>query len=532
MGSLKVALAQINSHAGYVDFNTQKIIDSIEEAKAKQADIIVFPELSISGYTARDLWLRQSFTDQCNRAIALIKTHCLGILAIVGSTVEENGSCYDVAHVIYNGEILITHKKTILPASSLFEERRYFKTGNQTTVFKYNDHKIGVRICEELWDDKEKYPECDLIICLSAVPWTKYSQYEREHSLQLVSTDTKTPIIFVNALSYENNLILEGGSSIFNAAGEKALQLPNFEEKLAFFDFAMIDQDVEPDLSFGVGPESLYKALCFSLKDYIAKNKKAGIVLPITEDINSFLIFAIAVDALGADKVSAFFLYEEYTPSYLSEAVHKAATALACPIHAIGTGSTVNSFKSMVEPLFIEGFGRLELDNLPSNINGFLLSCLSKQTDNALISTINKTELALASFDQFTAVKSDFALISDLYQYEVLELLEYRNSMTPFIDPSVISAIYNHFQRQLSLISPTVSYADIDDILERYIDGNQSPSRIINAGFDADHVHEITYIVDNSQHKRTKFAICPKLSHRSLIDDWRMPTLHQWSPPL
>lgn len=538
MDNLKIALAQIDSQSGNVASNTKEIIKAIDDARLEHANIVVFPELCVCGYTARDLWFRESFLNQCAEAVLEIAAHCAGIVAVLGSVIEEKGERYNVAIAVFDGQIIATHRKMTLPSSELFEERRYFSNGREHTTFRFGKYKIGLQVCEDLWGNEENsspYSQCDLILCPSALPWTQYSQHERDQVLHSAAIEHNATIVFVNALSYENNLILDGASCVYNYEGDKVCQLANFKKSITIFDYSNID-NMRPinDLFFGTGLETLFNALSFSITGYVSKAKKNGAIISLTPDLNSFLTLFLAVHALGPDKVDAFIVTDEKTPIFFEEAAKRVVQGLGCRIDYISVANVAKKFKGIIEPVRADAgpLSTLSLDNLPMQLNGFLLGSLALESNSALLSSVNKTELALTIFDEFIVSKSAIAPISDLYQTEVLKLLEYRNVIMPLLSTVEIKLLSDYYLNKIKVNYPIIECEQLDEILKRYIEGDQSPTRIINTGFKERDVLEIAYSIDNNESKRLQFPICPKVSRRTLTDDWRMPILQQLIPAL
>lgn len=536
--NLKIALAQIESQSGNVENNCKEIINAIEYAKSEHANIVVFPELSVCGYTARDLWFRESFLNQCAEAVLKIANHCKGIVAVIGSVIEEKGERYNVAIAVFDGQIIATHRKMTLPSSELFEERRYFSQGREHTTFRYGKYKIGLQVCEDLWGSEEystPYSQCDLILCPSALPWTQYSQHERDQVLHAAAIEHNATIIFVNALSYENNLILDGASCVNNPQGYKICQLANFKKSITIFDYSN-SSSMPPieDLFFGTGLETLFNALSFSIKGYMSKSKKNGVIISLTPDPNCFLTLFLAIHALGSDKVDAFIVTDEKTPLFFEEAAKRVIKGLGCRIDYISIANFSKKFKGIIEPVRADSgpLSTLSFDNLPMQLNGFLLGRLAQESNSALLSSVNKTELALTIFDEFIVSKSAIAPISDLFHSEVLKLLEYRNVIVGLLSPLEIKLLNDYYIKNAKEKHPILECEQLDEILERYIVKNQSPTRIINAGFKEREVLEIAYSIDNNESKRLQFPICPKVSQRTLTDDWRMPILQHLIPPL
>ena len=538
MKSFKIALAQFSPHIGNIESNVQKMIELANDAKTQDADLIVFPELSTIGYPAEDLLLRPSLAKRTAAAFEQLN-QVKDIVMVFGFVnQDEKGQRYNAAAVVKDGQILGIYNKQNLPNYGVFDEKRYFHQGQQHLVFEYCGHKFALLICEDLWsiDTVKQLNQLNVetIISLNASP---YEVGKPKHRIDVISTlakQLKLNVVYVNQVGGQDDLIFDGTSFVINADGELALQgdcfkaglyLSQFDTKTKRYSSQHPAQKIET-------MAEIYQSLVLATRDYVQRSGFPGVLLGLSGGIDSALTMAIAVDAIGADKVQAVMMPYTYTAQISVEdateqAKHMGVTFGVAEIHTI-----VNSFMQTLYPFFGQSAPDTTEENLQARARGTLLMGLSNKFGNLVLSTSNKSEVAVGYSTLYGDMVGGYAVLKDVYKTIVYELAKYRNSIseTPVIPPRVISRPPSAELRPDQTDQDALPNYDIlDAILYAYIEEDLSQDDIIAKGFAADVVKKVIGLVDRSEYKRRQGAIGPRISSRAFGRERRYPLVNGWT---
>ena len=531
--SARIALAQLNLFVGDVGGNAQRVIDVAAEARDRlKADLVLFPELALSGYPPEDLLFHKGMKRQVAAAMERVRSEVQGVTVMVGYPDYTDDIIYNAAALIRDGKLLANYHKQELPNYLVFDEKRYFKQGQESRVVELNGIRVGLLICEDIWEPKPARAARDagaqLLVVINGSPYSLKYQRRREDIVRARIKDTGLPVVYVNQLGGQDELIFDGGSFAMNAAGEVVQRAAPFKEQLYAVDIDLIDGKavprgghVEPELS---EEASVYNALVLGVRDYVGKHRFPGIVLGLSGGIDSALTLAIAVDALGADHVRAVMMPSRYTAQMsLDDAAQEART--------LGVGYDVISIEGMFEaalgalkPVFTGRAPDTTEENIQARCRGLLLMAISNKTGRMVLTTGNKSEMAVGYATLYGDMAGGFAPIKDCSKMLVYRLAHYRNSIAPVIPPRVIerapSAELRPDQKDSDSLPP---YEVLDAILELFIEDNLSVDEISARGFDRATVGRVLEMVKRNEYKRRQAPPGVRISDRAFGRDWRYP---------
>ena len=539
MKSFKIALAQSSPYIGNIESNVQKMIALANDAKKQQANLIVFPELSTIGYPAVYLLLRPSLSKRMTQAFEQL-SQVKDIVMVFGFVNQnETGQRFNSAAVMKDGQILGIYNKQNLPNYSVFDEKRYFEQGHQHLVFEYLGHKFGVLICEDLWSvatvQQLAQLNVDSILVLNASPYEVGKPQHRIEAIQALIKQFNINVVYSNQVGGQDDLIFDGSSFVINRDSEVALRAPSFTEGLYFVDYEannLAYKVVKPEPALDTMAE-IYQSLVMATRDYVQRSGFPGVILGLSGGIDSALTLAIAVDALGADKVQAIMMPYTYTAQISVEDAAEQAKRLGVTFGIAEINPIVNSFMQTLYPFFGNSPADTTEENLQARTRGTLLMGLSNKFGNLVLSTGNKSELAVGYCTLYGDMVGGFAVLKDVYKSIVFELAKYRNSIEekPVIPPRVISrppsAELRPDQKDQDSLPP---YDVLDAILYAYIEEDQSQADIIAKGFKAEVVERIIGLVDRSEYKRRQGAIGPRITSRAFSRERRYPIVNGWIP--
>jgi NAD+ synthase (glutamine-hydrolysing) len=537
MKNFKIALAQFSPHIGNIENNTQKMIEQANQAKQQHADIILFPELSMIGYPAEDLFLRPSLKKRTEAALAEL-SKVKDILMVFGFVHHtEDGQRFNSAAVMKDGEILGIYNKQNLPNYSVFDEKRYFAVGQQHLIFEYLGHKFGVLICEDIWSlntvQQLSQLNVDSVLVLNSSPYEVGKPQHRLTTMAKVAKELNLNLIYSNQVGGQDDLIFDGSSFAINRNGDVVLRAASFKEELYYVDFdteqaAYTKQTLAPELDTMA---EIYQSLVMATRDYVQRSGFPGVILGLSGGIDSALTLAIAVDALGADKVQAVMMPYTYTSQISVEDAAEQAKALGITFGIAEIHPIVNSFMQTLYPFFGDRPADATEENLQARARGTLLMGLSNKFGNLVLSTGNKSELAVGYCTLYGDMVGGFAVLKDVYKTIVFELAKYRNSIseTPVIPERVItrppSAELRPDQKDQDSLP---AYDVLDAILYAYIEEDSSQADIIARGFDQATVEKVIHLVDRNEYKRRQGAIGPRISSRAFSRERRYPIVNGW----
>jgi len=553
---IRIAGAQKSFPVGAIQKNKQTILDCFEAAEEKEADILIFPELALTGYPPEDLLLRESFVGK-NFAVleelAEFSSSTSGVVGFVDRNLDDNHTdkqkrdIANAAAIIQNGDVKGIYHKCFLPNYSVFDEARYFAKGNNPgNVFWYEDIGIGISICEDIWIEEGPSLQqvengASLIININASP---YDQNKSDLRKELVVNQARklgVPIIYLNMVGGQDELVFDGGSFVVDGKGEILYQAQQFEEELFYIDLDLevkeqprgslleIRQkrsELDPLQSAVLlsKNESLYSALKLGLFDYVSKNNFEKVLIGLSGGIDSALTATIAVDALGSDNVIGVALPSKYNTEESLVDAKLLAENLDIEFKVIEIEEIVNIFRNTLKESVGEELGQTTDENIQSRVRGNILMALSNQTGAMVVSTGNKSEMAVGYSTLYGDLAGGFALLKDLYKTEVYNLANFRNSISNVIPQNTIDKEPSAELRPDQFDKDSLPEYDLlDEILRMYIEEDSSSEKIISKGIDENVVFDVLSKVDRNEYKRKQVAPGVKLTEKAFGKDRRMP---------
>ena len=525
---MKIAIAQINCMVGDLVGNSAKILDYATRAKQEGASFLVTPELALTGYPPEDLLLRDDFYQACDLALAELARKVTGIVLVVGHPVQINGLHYNAASVLRDGAVVATYCKQKLPNHSVFDEVRYFTPGNQPLVFEHQGVRFGINICADIWESEPAIMARDagaqVLMVLNASPYHLEKQQARYVVLRERVAETGLPVIYANLVGGQDELVFDGASCVLDSSGRLMQQLPMFEEALGYVEL----QNAVPmagEVVADPGLEaSVYKALCLGVRDYINKNGFPGVVLGLSGGIDSALTLAIAVDALGHKRVHAVMMPSEFTASISRKDAEQMVNAMQVRYSEIPIKPMFDSFLAALADEFDDLPFDLAEENLQARIRGTLLMALSNKFGEIVLTTGNKSEMAVGYSTLYGDMAGGFSVLKDVPKTMVYRLAHYRNSIAPVIPERVItrapSAELRHNQTDQDSLPP---YDILDAIMEAYVEDDRSPAEIGAMGFNSYDVQRVVTLIDRNEYKRRQAPVGVRVTHRGFGKDRRYP---------
>ncbi|NYS60458.1 NAD+ synthase [Vreelandella salicampi] len=542
MQDLTLVMAQLDPLVGDIPGNAARAIEAVREARIEHgADIVVFPELFLSGYPPEDLLLRPSMETRLREARAtMAEKVARDVLVIIGYPGVREGRCYNLAGVLYNGRWEAEYAKHALPNYQVFDEQRYFTPGTEPLVYEHKGAKLGILICEDLWDGEPVRSTCkagaEVLVSLHASPYHHDKPAERLRLLEARALDVGKPIIYVNTIGGQDELVFDGGSCCVDAQGELSVLAPYWQAGLMPVQLRQqsasawvpepgeIEPEVEPE-------ESLYCALVTGLRDYVNKSGFKGVVLGLSGGIDSALSLAIAVDALGPQRVQAVMMPYHYTADISKQDAAEQAKMLGVEYEIMPIEPMVEAFMSTLAESFAGTERDTTEENLQSRCRGVLLMAISNKKGLMVLTTGNKSEMAVGYATLYGDMVGGYNAIKDVYKTWVYRLARWRNSESPAIPERVIerppSAELAPGQQDSDSLP---DYDTLDAILVRYIEGDMSAEAMIDAGFKRDDVYQIVKLVDRCEYKRRQAPVGVRVTPRGFGRDRRYPIVNGWQP--
>jgi NAD+ synthase (glutamine-hydrolysing) len=531
--SLRIALAQINLFVGDVAGNTKRIIDAAADARDRlKADLVLFPELSLCGYPPEDLLFHKGLRRQVAAALERVRTEVSGPAVMVGYPEYADDGIYNAAAVLRDGEMLANYRKQELPNYRVFDEKRYFKHGQDTRIVELNGIKVALLICEDIWEPKParaaKAAGAQLLVIINGSPYSLHYQERRERVVRERALDSGLPVVYCNLLGGQDELVFDGGSFVMNASGEVVQRCPPYEEGLYLAEIDLVDGkavprpgEIAPLLS---EEESVYRALVLGVRDYVGKHGFPGVVIGLSGGIDSALTLAIAVDALGADRVHAVMMPSRYTSTMSLEDAAEEARRLGVRYDVISIEGMFASALDALKDVFAGRDPDTTEENIQARCRGLLLMAISNKTGRMVLTTGNKSEMAVGYATLYGDMAGGFAPIKDCSKLLVFRLANYRNSVSPVIPQRVIerppSAELRPDQKDSDSLPP---YEVLDPILELFIEDDLSVDEITARGFDRATVGRVLDMVKRNEYKRRQAPPGVRISDRAFGRDWRYP---------
>lgn len=536
MAKIRIALAQFDFHVGAIDANADRIVALAETARQGGAKLILFPECALSGYLAEDLFLRPSFVQTCDRELARITPQIQGIDAVIGHPISEGDQFFNALSWVRNGRTLVRYRKQALPNYTVFDEKRYFDAGDQAAVVEIDGVRFGPLICEDIWEEfparRAMQAGAEALLVINASPFDPINRARRH---QVVSARAKThqvPIAYVNIVGGQDDLVFDGGAFVAAPDGSLSPPAPAFEDHLLYVDYDPDTRRFEPQNWPAPEPSDdarLYAALVRSVRDYVDKNKFPGVLLGLSGGVDSALTLALAVDALGKERVTAVMMPSRYTSELSRNEAATQAELLGVAYHVVPIEQPFQAFRDTLAPLFAGRAPDITEENLQARIRGMILMALSNKFGAMVLTTGNKSEMACGYATLYGDMCGGFAPLKDVYKTEVWDLCRYRNSVSPAIPEIVItrppSAELRENQTDQDSLPP---YEMLDQILMRYIEHDKSRAEIIAEGFDEATVQRVVRMVLRNEYKRRQSAPGPRITRRAFGRDRRYPITTGW----
>ena len=552
MASLRIALAQLNFRIGDFKSNVAALVKAYEEAVQQDADVVVFSELAVCGYPPEDLLLKHRFIEEAQAAVEHIAHQCSDTVAIVGFPERERHELYNSAAVCYQGEIAGVYRKQLLPNYSVFDEKRYFTPGATAgPIFQIAGVTVGISICEDLWFDNGPLDSqigsgAGLIISLNASPYQRGKDASRSSAILKRLSAHGLPCVYVNQVGGQDELIFDGASFVTDGAGNAVARLPQFEEALQ-----IVDLDVEarptgelPLITTSTSEKTkksipeptiaqvqdetaeVWNALVLATRDYVEKNGFEQVVIGLSGGVDSSLVAAIAVDALGAERGQGVSMPSRYSSQGSEDDAAALADNLGIVLHRIPIEEAHSAFTHMLEPLFRGHDADLTEENLQSRIRGVLLMALSNKKDWLVLTTGNKSETSVGYSTLYGDTAGGFAVIKDCPKLLVYELCRWRNSQTSSAwipEASITKPPSAELRPEQTDDQSLPPYELLDPLLEAYVEFDRTAAELVAEGSDPELINRITRLVDLAEYKRRQSPPGPRISSKAFGKDRRLP---------
>ncbi len=554
---LRIALAQINPTVGDLAGNAQRIVEFSRRAKKADADVVLFPEMALTGYPPEDLLFEPLFLSKTDDTVRrLLKSIPKGLAVVVGTPAGKKGTLHNSAFVIHNGKVRTRYNKWFLPNYGVFDEQRYFKEGEKPGVLDVGSVRVGLTICEDVWRPKgpglaAAEEGASLLLNLSASPYHAGKLKERLSVLRKKAMECGTAIAYCNMVGGQDELVYDGGSVVIDKRGNTLALAPSFEEHLLVTDLelpnargraadisiptskaerATITPTLAPPLDW---TREIYSALVMGTKDYVRKNGFNKVVIGISGGIDSALVAALAVDALGKENVVGVSMPSRFNSSETKNDAEKVAARLGLDFLTVDIEQTVQSYIKTLAPLFVGRAADVTEENLQSRVRGTLLMALSNKFGWLVLTTGNKSEISAGYFTLYGDSVGGFAVIKDVPKTMVYELARWRNSQEkdPLIPESIItrapSAELRPHQKDQDTLPP---YDVLDAIIAHHVGENHGLAEIVKEGIEPEVAAKTLRTIDAMEYKRRQAPLGVKITPRAFGRDRRMPITNRFRP--
>jgi len=535
MSVARVGIAQINAYVGDIAGNAARVLKAARSAHEQGADVLVTPELVLTGYPPEDLLLRPHFVERQEAALDQLRQDTAGLAGLhllVGHVLARGGRLYNAATVLCEGRVVGAYCKRELPNYSVFDEPRYFAAADAPLVFEAGGVRFGVNICEDIWFDHAPRAAAQagaqVLLVPNASPYNTGKQDERLRVARRCVQDTGCAVIYANMVGGQDELVFDGASFALDAQGQPAARLPDYAEGVNV---------VEVDTGGAVRPvsrhadvapycleEQVWNALVLGVRDYLGKNGFPGAIIGLSGGIDSAVVLAVAVDALGAGNVRTIMMPSRYTADISQTDATDMARRLGVRHDDIAIGPAVDAFEAMLAPQFAGLPVDATEENIQARVRGTLLMALSNKTGHLVLTTGNKSELTTGYCTLYGDMAGGFAVIKDVPKTLVYRLAEWRNREREVIPRRIItrppSAELRPDQTDQDSLPP---YDILDGIMERYMERNQSAAEIVAAGFPQPAVEQVVRLIRINEYKRRQAPPGPRITPRAFGRDWRYP---------
>ncbi len=558
MTTLRIAACQLNLTVGDLSGNKEKILSAYTSAQDKGSDIAVFTELAVSGYPPEDLLLKRGFVHDTQEMVKEIASHtsdCVAVLGFINGQAAAADPVKRTSHaaaICFNGKVIGTYSKRALPDYGVFDEERYFSPGNEPLqIYKVRGVNIGITICEDIWIPNGISTDltalgAQVILNLNASPYEKEKLQTREMVLKERVEETEIPIVYVNQVGAQDELVFDGGSFVMNSEKEIIARASQFKEEVLVFDLEVqnreatktdnlvqITSDLRTEAAANTPPppvlteeEQIWNALCLGTRDYVKKNGFTDVCLGLSGGIDSAIVAAIACDAIGPEHVHAIMMPSRFSSTHSVSDAQALIDNLKCHQMNISIEPAHEAFLNMTEDYFAGLSEGVAEENIQSRIRGTLLMALSNKFGWLVLTTGNKSELAVGYSTLYGDTAGAFSVIKDLWKTEVFSLSNWKNETAGYeVIPETIitkppSAELRPDQRDDQTLP---DYAILDELLKELVENDVVKHELLNMGYDPEVVHQISRLVDLAEYKRRQSPLGPKVSKKSFGRDRRIP---------
>ena len=525
---MKLAIAQINSVLGDLSGNVARILQYAEQAERQGARLLLTPELGLCGYPPEDLLLRAGFYEACAQALGELAAKLPDIAVVVGHPLERGGKRYNAASLLRGGRIAATYLKHDLPNYTVFDEERYFDHGTEPCVFELDGIRFGLNICADVWEPEAALQARDagaqVLLVPNASPYAREKQESRYEVISDRIAETGMAVVYANLVGGQDELVFDGGSFAMDSNGDLTAQGVRFDESLLMLEMG---EDLRPvgEMVAPLDEEAeVYRALCVGVRDYIGKNRFPGVLLGMSGGIDSALTLAVAVDALGADKVHAVMMPSAYTAEISLVDSREMVAKLGVRYDEFPIAPMLQGYMDTLQASFAGRAADTTEENLQARIRGTLLMALSNKFGSLVLTTGNKSEMAVGYATLYGDMAGGFAVLKDVCKTLVYRLARYRNTLGPVIPERIItrppSAELRPDQTDQDSLPP---YDVLDAILGFYVEQDMPISEIVACGYAEADVRRVVHLIRVSEYKRRQSAIGIRITERGFGKDWRYP---------
>ncbi|MCB1706349.1 MAG: NAD+ synthase [Halioglobus sp.] len=539
MSTLNILMAQMNTLVGDFEGNTEKVIAAIGLAEREhEAPVVVCPELTLSGYPPEDLLLRPSIGLRVEQSLARLCAAMQGsAYLVIGYPLRVDGALYNAAGVLHRGRIVAQYFKQHLPNYQVFDEKRYFRAGSEPCIVDINGVAVGLSICEDIWESAPTVQAADagaqLLLNINSSPYHRGKRLERWETVASRAREAGIPIVYVNQVGGQDELVFDGGSFAVTADGSVAAAAPSFEEGAYWL---QLDMAADPVSITGPAPSpppqelsATWQALVLGVRDYVNKNRFRGVVLGLSGGVDSALTLAVAVEALGPERVEAVMMPFRYTSQMSIEDAAEQARLQGVTHKVISIEPIYEAFMTSLREEFAGTSPDTTEENLQARCRGVLLMSISNKKGYLVLTTGNKSEMAVGYSTLYGDMAGGLDVLKDVPKTLVFELCRYRNSLGPCIPQRVIdrppSAELAPDQKDEDSLPP---YDVLDRILALYVEEDYSAEAIIATGMDREQVHKVLRLVDLNEYKRRQAPVGVRITRRGFGRDRRYPITSGW----
>jgi len=531
---MRIALAQLDQTLGDLRGNAAAIVDAIEAARRARAALVVTPELSLCGYPPEDLVLRPAFLEACAAELAALAPSVRDVVALIGFPEQHDGARYNATAVVRDGRVECVYRKHYLPNYTVFDEERYFEPGRDPCVFDVAGVRVGIVICEDCWFPQPaaqaRGAGAELVVVPNGSPYHTQQQRARVAQLEARVRENVVPFVYVNQVGGQDELVFDGASFVMDARGAIVQQLPAWQPALAIAEFdGASPRPVRGELDTALEP-NVYHALVMGVRDYVGKNGFPGVILGLSGGVDSALTLAIAVDALGASRVRAVMMPSRFSASISLEDAREMAVIVGVRYDEIPIGPMFDAFLGALAPEFAGLPRDAAEENIQARVRGSLLMALSNKFGSIVLTTGNKSEMAVGYATLYGDMAGGFAVLKDISKTLVYRLCHYRNRLGRVIPERIITRPPSAELRPDQLDQDSLPPYDVlDGILEAYVEHDMAPADIVARGFAAGDVRKVVRLIKINEYKRRQAAVGIRITPRGFGKDWRYPITSRWN---